>query len=66
MHDEPPIPRFAARAKRRGVNLYIFFRKEGWYPVEAKDDADVLRHVPLNPGTLRVENVEGRVIWPNA
>jgi hypothetical protein len=43
---------------------YIFFRKEGWYPVEGiKDDAEVIRHVELNPGTLRVEDINGRVVW---
>lgn len=45
------------------MSLYIFFRAEGWYPVECKDDADVLRHVELNPGTLKVEDTSGRVVW---
>lgn len=43
---------------------YIFFRNEGWYPVECKDDADVLVHVELNPGTIRVEDINRRVVYP--
>ncbi len=42
---------------------YIFFRAEGWYPVECKDDADALVHIELNPGTIRVEDIKGRVVW---
>ena len=42
---------------------YIFFRKEGWYPVGCKGDAEVIAHVELNPGTIRVEDVNGRVVW---
>lgn len=47
------------------MNIYIFFRKEGFYPVEGiKDDAEVLDHVILNPGTIRVENaLTGKVVW---
>lgn len=42
---------------------YIFFRDDMWYPVECKDDAEVLVHVELNPGTTRVEDMNGRVVW---
>jgi hypothetical protein len=46
--------------KRRTV---IFFRREGWYPVEVSEDEDLGKHVELNPGTLRIEDIEGRVLW---
>ena len=42
---------------------YIFFGKEGWYPVELGGDADVLPNVKCNPGTIRVEDIDGRVVW---
>ena len=45
------------------MQSYIFFRTEGWYPVECDDDAEVLVHIELNPGTIRVEDIDGRVVW---
>jgi len=42
---------------------YIFFREEGWYPVECRDDDEVPEHVALNPGTLKVEDTHGRLVW---
>lgn len=41
----------------------IFFRKEGWYPVTLQPGEEVARHVALNPGTLRVEDVQGNILW---
>lgn len=45
----------------------IFFRADGWYPIQgligkplseqAEDNA------VLNPGTLRVEDIDGNVLW---
>lgn len=40
----------------------IFFRDEGWYPVEL-DSADIAKHVELNPGTIRIEDLKGNVLW---
>ena len=45
------------------VKLYIFFRMEGWYPVELRDDEDAKVNAELNPGTLRVETIKGRTVW---
>lgn len=45
------------------MQVYIFFREEGWYPVELRDDDDARRNAEHNLGTLRVENVAGDVIW---
>lgn len=49
------------------AELMIFFRAEGFYPIQgvigvplakqAKDMAEI------NPGTLRVEDVCGNVLW---
>jgi hypothetical protein len=44
------------------VQLYIFFREEGWYPVEIPPD-HLLANVELNPGTLKVEDLEGNIVW---
>lgn len=47
-----------------GTNIYIFHRAEGFYPIELPDDKTALDCVPLNPGTLKVENaVTGETIW---
>ena len=43
---------------------YVFFRKGGFYIVNLSGDEDVLPNVELNPGTLRVEDITGRVVWP--
>ncbi len=42
---------------------YIFFRKEGWYPVEIDDPNEIAKHVELNPGTLRVETFDGELVF---
>lgn len=46
----------------------IFFREGMFYPVTlsgtkpaAKEAAD---HAALNPGTLRIEDTRGNVLWP--
>lgn len=46
----------------------IFFREGMFYPVQLsglKPVADeVADHTALNPGTLRVEDMKGNVLWP--
>lgn len=49
---------------RQADGHYIFFRKDGWYPVyEPRGDEAIPEHVALNPETLRVEDVTGRIVW---
>lgn len=51
--------------------IAIFFREDGFYPVEFMDPAKCGKSMPeqagehaeLNPGTLRIEDVEGNVLW---
>lgn len=47
--------------------IYIFFRnsdgKETWYPVELYDDEEAKRNAECNPGTVRVETLEQRIVW---
>jgi hypothetical protein len=56
----------ASDVRRR---MYIFFRKHPeseellFYPVGLKDDADAVRNAEHNPGTVKVEDVEGRIVW---
>lgn len=42
---------------------YVFFREGMFYPINMKDDADAIVNAECNPGTLRVEDVSGRVVW---
>jgi hypothetical protein len=42
---------------------YVFFRKGMFYPIEMKDDADAKVNAECNPGTIRVEDINGRVVW---
>lgn len=41
----------------------IFFREGGWYPVEIRRGENVAQHAELNPGTLRVEDLAGNILW---
>lgn len=43
---------------------YIFHRAEGFYCVNLSGDEDVIPNVEINPGTLKVTDIRGRVIWP--
>lgn len=42
---------------------YVFVRAEGFYIVELRDDADARANAECNPGTLRVEDMRGNVVW---
>ena len=48
--------------------IYTFHRlndgAEYFYPVELADDEDARSNAESNPGTIRVEDIEGRVVWP--
>lgn len=46
--------------------VVIFFRKEGFYPVQFTPNCKVEDHVRLNPGTIRVEELNGKIIWPTS
>ncbi|WP_439448649.1 hypothetical protein [Stenotrophomonas sp. ATs4] len=48
------------------MKFYVFRRAEGFYPVALKDDADAVANAECNPGTLRVEDLDGRQVWPLA
>jgi hypothetical protein len=41
---------------------FVFFRDRHFYVVEIPPD-QVLANVVLNPGTTRVEDLKGNVVW---
>lgn len=48
--------------------VVIFVRQEGFYPIQLsglKPSAEeAAEHAACNPGTLRIEDMSGKVIWP--
>lgn len=42
---------------------YIFFRKEGFYFIDLRDDEDAITNAKHNEGTLKVEDTMGKIIW---
>jgi len=46
----------------------IFFREDTFYPITLSGLKDArieaAEHAELNPGTLRIERIDGEVIWP--
>lgn len=58
-----PAPRFPADGERcEMLETFIFFRESVFYPVEIPR-SQILENVELNPGTLRVEDIQGTVVW---
>lgn len=49
--------------KTKNKSVYIFYRKEGWYSLELKDDKDAIDNAKCNPGTLKVTNTNFEIIW---
>ena len=46
--------------------MYIFFRSEDYfYFIELRDDNDAIENAKCNPGTVRVEDILGRIVWRN-
>ena len=43
--------------------LVVFFRKEVFYCITAYQNDDWEKHAELNPGTIRIEDVDGTVLW---
>lgn len=48
-------------------HLMIFIRAEGFYPIQGVREKPLAEqaaeHAALNPGTLRVEDAGGNVLW---
>ena len=49
---------------------YLFFRDKGFYPIDARDDADAIKQAECNPGTQSIARVDRgygiRTIWEAA
>ncbi len=49
------------------MRTVIFFREGHFYPIDLPDGQDgpehIADHAELNPGTLRVEGLDGEVLW---
>lgn len=50
------------------MRVYTFHREDDkhgklFYPVTLKDDDDAIANAHANPGTLRVEDMYGKVVW---
>lgn len=42
----------------------LFFRKEGFYPIEVRENEDLAKHAELNPGTLKIMDALGeKTLW---
>lgn len=46
-----------------GSKIYVFFRSEGFYPLELGSDEEARANAECNPGTVRVETALGRAVW---
>ena len=42
----------------------IFIREGMFYAIDLPVDEDLNLHAELNPGTLRIEDIAGNVLWP--
>jgi ABC-type polysaccharide/polyol phosphate export permease len=47
---------------KKSTELFLFFREGMFYPVEIPRE-QVLANVELNPGTLKVEDIQGNIVW---
>jgi len=57
------IPEHARNYSGEPTALYIFVRKDMFYPIMLYDDADARANAECNPGTVRVEDHTGRIVW---
>jgi len=48
-------------AKRDEKMMFIDI---GFYPIYLEKGHRTEREAALNPGTIRVENIEGQILWP--
>lgn len=42
---------------------YLFFRADGFYQLELKNDEDAIANAECNKGTLQVQDTKGRIVW---
>lgn len=54
---------FTSETARGPMRLVIFFRADGWYPLELPETDDLSAHAESNPGTLKIEDAAGNILW---
>lgn len=47
------------------LRTYMFRRAGWWYLMELKDDTEARANAECNVGTVKVEDIYGRQVWPN-
>lgn len=48
------------------MTVYILFSKTGmFYPIELADDVSAIASARCNRGTVRVDTLDGRIVWNN-
>lgn len=57
----PPL----SGAPGSALRTYMFRRAGGWYLMELKDDMEARANAECNIGTVTVEDIYGRQVWPN-
>ena len=45
------------------MKYYIFTREDGFYTLQLKNDEDVIANARCNHGTIKVEDLDGALIW---
>ena len=45
--------------------IYLFHRKEGFYPLELRDNEEAIQNATCNKGTLMITTVDGEKVWEN-
>lgn len=60
----PTTPAAEGDCKRGPMRPLIFFREDGWYPLELPDDDNLGAHAECNPGTLKIVcALTGETLW---
>ncbi len=53
----------AAEILARPLQPYVFVRESQFYVIELHGDEDARNNALCNPGTVRVEDMLGNVVW---
>ena len=49
--------------ERAVTQIVIFHRAEGWYPLELPVTDDLVSHAENNPGTIKISDIDGNILW---
>ena len=51
------------KQKDKSLKQYIFFRGDFFYPIVLRGDQDAVENAMVNPGTTKVTDIHGKVVW---